>query len=79
MHKLALMRHIAATKNYFSAVTSFNGNAIYTVPSIMNNPNLQPEKTKSTEFGLEMSFLKNRIGFDINKYTRFNGKSNYPC
>ncbi len=58
----------AATKNYFSAVTSFNGNAIYTVPSIMNNPNLQPEKTKSTEFGLEMSFLKNRIGFDINKY-----------
>jgi TonB-linked SusC/RagA family outer membrane protein len=33
------------------------------------NPYLKPERTKSTEFGLEMRFLKGRIGFDYTYYS----------
>lgn len=57
-----------STKNYFSAGTGFNGNAIYSVASVMNNPGLQPEKTNSREIGLEVSMFKNRFGFDFNNY-----------
>ncbi len=39
-----------------------------TVPSIKNNLNLRPERTKSAEAGLEMAFLKNRVGFDVTYY-----------
>lgn len=39
-----------------------------TVPSIKNNVNLRPERTKSAEAGLEMAFLKNRVGFDVTYY-----------
>ncbi|MDP2686716.1 MAG: SusC/RagA family TonB-linked outer membrane protein [Aequorivita sp.] len=38
------------------------------VPTIANNPNLKPERTKSYEAGLEMRFAKNRIGFDFSYY-----------
>ncbi len=36
------------------------------------NPNLKPEKTKSTELGLEMRFFNGRLGFD---YTYYSNKS----
>jgi len=39
-----------------------------TVPGIKNNVNLKPERTKSSELGLEMAFLKNRLGFDATYY-----------
>ena len=29
---------------------------------------MKPEQTKSKEIGLEMAFLKNRLGFDISYY-----------
>jgi TonB-linked SusC/RagA family outer membrane protein len=45
-----------------SAVTGLNNN--YT----KNNPDLKPELTRSVEAGLEMSFLKNRLGFDVTYY-----------
>lgn len=32
------------------------------------NPQLKPERTKSFEGGLEMAFLKNRLGFDFTYY-----------
>ena len=35
----------------------------------MANSNLKPESTKSWEFGLETSFLNNRLGFDLTYYT----------
>jgi TonB-linked SusC/RagA family outer membrane protein len=44
------------------------GNAIYSVNSIKNNPDLKSERTKSWEIGLEMQFLKKRIGFDVSAY-----------
>jgi hypothetical protein len=49
-------------------VTNFNGNSLFSVPSIKNNPDLKPERTKSSEVGLEIAMLKNRIGFDVAYY-----------
>ncbi len=38
------------------------------VGNTKKNPNLKPEITKSIEVGLEMNFLKNRLGFDVAYY-----------
>jgi TonB-linked SusC/RagA family outer membrane protein len=38
------------------------------VSNTKKNPNLKPETTKSFEAGLEMKFLKNRVGFDFAFY-----------
>ncbi len=54
--------------NSGNEVSSFDGNALYSVPGTKNNPNLRPERTKSFEAGLEASFLKSRLGFDITYY-----------
>jgi len=32
------------------------------------NANLKPEQTTSTEFGIDMRFLQNRLGFDVSYY-----------
>lgn len=32
------------------------------------NPNLKPEKSTTTELGLEMKFFNNRLGFDVSAY-----------
>jgi len=36
--------------------------------NIKNNGELRPERTKSTEAGIEMSFFDNRVGFDVTYY-----------
>jgi hypothetical protein len=41
---------------------------LFSLPNTKNNSNLKPEKTTSKEIGLEMSFLHNRIGFDVTYY-----------
>jgi TonB-linked SusC/RagA family outer membrane protein len=41
---------------------------LFSLPNTKNNANLKPERTNSKEVGLEMSFLKNRIGFDASFY-----------
>ena len=50
-------------------VSSFNGNALYSVSGTKNNLELKPERTKSTEVGLEMTFFKSRLGFDVTYYS----------
>ncbi|MDP4291209.1 MAG: SusC/RagA family TonB-linked outer membrane protein [Bacteroidota bacterium] len=45
--------------------------ALYTLSDTKNNPNLKPESTQSYEAGLEMKFLKNRIGFDLALYNTY--------
>lgn len=52
----------------YTPVTPFGSQTQYSVPGTKNNPNLKPEITKSSEFGLEMAFLKNRIGLDASYY-----------
>lgn len=66
--------------DYYSIVPSFGGgglaapgnnNSISNLTPqlvIKNNPTLKPEKTKSFEAGVEMSFLKSRVGFDVTYY-----------
>jgi outer membrane receptor protein involved in Fe transport len=51
--------------NTYVINTPIAANAMVTLPTTNNNPNLNPERTKSFETGLEMSFLKNRVGFDF--------------
>ncbi len=41
---------------------------MYTLPSQLNNSELVPERTTSYEAGLNMKFLKNRLGFDVTYY-----------
>ncbi len=48
--------------------TLFNGNPRYTLPSQLNNSELKPERTTSYEIGLNMKFLRNRLGFDFTYY-----------
>ncbi len=54
--------------NSGAPVTSFNGNGLFSVGGTKNSQVLKPEKTGSFEIGLEASFLKSRIGFDITYY-----------
>lgn len=44
------------------------GSASTSVGDTKNNPNLKPESTTSTELGLEMKLLQNRLGFDVAYY-----------
>ncbi|MCU7552385.1 SusC/RagA family TonB-linked outer membrane protein [Chitinophagaceae bacterium LB-8] len=46
-----------------------NGVPGYTVSNTLPNPDLTPEFTTSYEGGLEASFLKSRIGFDVTYYS----------
>lgn len=48
--------------------TPFGAAAMYNLPTSKNNPDLRPERTKSKEIGLEMAFLKSRLGFDFTYY-----------
>jgi TonB-linked SusC/RagA family outer membrane protein len=47
---------------------SFGGQTLFSTSATLNNPSLKPERTKSTEAGLEMKFIKNRVGFDVSVY-----------
>ncbi|WP_247716549.1 SusC/RagA family TonB-linked outer membrane protein [Sinomicrobium weinanense] len=44
------------------------GSSSISNPNTKNNARLKPETTKSTEVGLEMKFLQNRLGFDATYY-----------
>jgi len=46
----------------------FGSSPLASVGGSKANPNLVPERTKSYEFGLEASFLKNRLGLDVTYY-----------
>jgi len=58
-----------SVKNTFQYVSPFNGQPTSAAPVTNNNANLLPEKNQSYEFGLEASFLHNRVGFDVTYYT----------
>lgn len=52
----------------YNILPPFGSSPTTTIPSTKNNPDLKPERTRSMEVGLEMSFLKSRVGFDISYY-----------
>ncbi len=55
-------------KDTYRVNASFSGTSLATVPDTKNNPDLKPERQRSWEGGLEMNFLKNRVGFDLALY-----------
>jgi TonB-linked SusC/RagA family outer membrane protein len=48
--------------------TPFGNAILFSLPGTKNNSALKPENTTSKEIGLEMAFLKSRVGFDISYY-----------
>jgi TonB-linked SusC/RagA family outer membrane protein len=58
--------------NTFTVGTPFNGTGIASNPNTENNLNLLPERQESYEFGIEMSFLNKRLGFDVSYYNDLN-------
>lgn len=58
-----------STSTGYSAYTSLpSGTTGFTRGANLGDPNLRPEFTYTIEGGLEMSFLKNRLGIDITYY-----------
>jgi len=51
-----------------TTTSSFNGASLGSNPTIKNNNNLKPERTKNIEGGVELGFLKNRIFLDATVY-----------
>lgn len=52
----------------YTKPTPFGSVPLFSVPGTKNNPILKPETTKSFEGGLEATFLKGMIGFDVTYY-----------
>lgn len=52
----------------FDKPAPFGNVALFSITSVQNNANLKPERTKSTEIGLETSFVNNRFGLEANIY-----------
>ena len=52
----------------FSQPANWRDLPLFSVNSQKQNPDLKPENTVSYETGLEMSFLENRVGFDVALY-----------
>ncbi|RYU79931.1 SusC/RagA family TonB-linked outer membrane protein [Hymenobacter persicinus] len=46
----------------------FGTNPTQTVFNVKYNPDLKPERTQSTEVGVELRFLQNRIGLEVTGY-----------
>ena len=55
-------------KDTYSLNATLSGTSLATVPNIKNNPDLKPERQRALEAGLELSFLKNRLGVDLALY-----------
>lgn len=47
---------------------NFGSAGLYSSPNTKNNSNLEPERTKSWEIGLQMGVLNDRLNFDVNYY-----------
>ncbi len=52
----------------YNKPTPYGSVPLFSVPGTKNNPDLKPERTKSWEAGLEMSFMDGRAGFDVSYY-----------
>lgn len=55
-------------RNVFIAGAPFNSLIQFQNSATKRNPNLTPEFTDTFEVGMEMSFFKNRFGFDVTYY-----------
>jgi len=58
----------ASTKDNYTILPVFGNQGLLSLPNVKNNPNLKPETSNAKEIGLEMVFLKKRLGFDLAAY-----------
>lgn len=63
----------SSTENYrlqntYRVRGGFNGVGLINQSYFLANPNLQPQRSKEVEFGMEGQFFKNRLGFDVAVY-----------
>jgi hypothetical protein len=66
--EVGLMARPLSVYNTYDLNAPFDGQTLASVAGVRNNPNLEPERTKSYELGLEMSFMDGRAGFDVTYY-----------
>ncbi|MBC6610724.1 SusC/RagA family TonB-linked outer membrane protein [Hymenobacter sp. BT507] len=55
-------------QDIYTGATAFGTRPVQTVYNVRYNPNLKPERTRSSEIGAEVRFLENRIGLDVTAY-----------
>lgn len=53
------------TSSTFVAQTPFGGQPTFSEQAVLAQPNLLPEQTTSVEFGADIRFLDDRLGFDL--------------
>ncbi|PZX50536.1 SusC/RagA family TonB-linked outer membrane protein [Algoriphagus chordae] len=58
------------TTFYYTSANSYNGVPAGSSPTSLPNLNLKPFTTSEVEFGLDLSFFNNRLGFDIAYYQK---------
>lgn len=58
----------ASIKDAYDQPAPFGSTILFSQPDTKNNNELRPEKTLSREVGLEMAFVKGRLGFDATYY-----------
>ncbi len=57
-----------SVKDTYEINASFAGTTLVTLPDTKQNALLKPERQTALEGGLEMNFLRNRVGFDLAFY-----------
>lgn len=57
-----------STLPVYTVNSPFGASSQTSVPGTKSNPSLKPERTKSTEFGIEAQLFKGRFGFDVTYY-----------
>ena len=58
------------TTSVYNVGSPYGSNASFSVPNTQSNPNLLGGTRNETEIGLEMKFLKNRVGLDFTYFDR---------
>ncbi len=59
---------VAITNDVFRIHSPINGAPVSAVPSLKNNADLRPERTRSFEAGIETAYLDNRLGLEVTVY-----------
>lgn len=57
-----------SVKDVYDKPNPFGSTILFSLPNTKNNSELKPENTVSREIGLEMAFVRNRLGFDVTYY-----------
>src|SRR5690606_36481681 len=57
-----------AVSRYYNYVTSFGSYPLQTTPDFLFYPDLKPELTSEVETGLDLRFLKDRLGLNVTYY-----------